>query len=474
MHKSPDTSFHSDAIGGNSRGFDTEELRQIDRNHYLHPFTDSKELHSSGSRIIVRGEGVYLWDSDGNQILDGMAGLWCVNLGYGNQELISAATNQLQQLAFYNSFFKTATPPAVRLAEELATIAPSGLNHVFFTNSGSEANDTVVRMARYYWALRGQPNKNIIISRKNAYHGSTMGGASLGGMAFIHKQGGLPIPNIEHVEQPYWFGCGRDQSPDEFGRSAAKSLEKKIVQLGENRVAAFIAEPVQGAGGIVIPPESYWPAVKQILAKYDILFVADEVICGFGRTGEWFGSHCYDLQPDLVSIAKALTCGYVPMGGVLVHDRIAALLIEQGGEFAHGFTYSGHPVAAAVALANLRILKRDSVIDTVRSNLAPYFAKAWMTLSDHPLVGEARCLGMLGAIELVAAKQPIQRFDEKSRVGTICRDICFENGVISRAVGDTMIVCPPLVISNQQIDELVGKLRCSLDSTRRQIWCRLD
>jgi len=451
------------------KSLSTADLQRIDRAHYLHPFTDSKQLHTTGSRIISTGDGVYVWDSEGNRILDGMAGLWCVSLGYGNTELMDAAMEQFKELPFYNSFFNTATQPTILLAKELAEVSPRGLNRTFFTNSGSEANDTVIRAARYYWALKGQPSKNIIISRENAYHGSTLGGASLGGMSFMHKQGGLPIPNIEHIGQPYWFECGRDQTPEEFGQAAAKQLETKILELGENRVAAFIAEPVQGAGGIVIPPDTYWPAIKEVLDKYDILLVADEVICGFGRTGEWFGSQFYDLEPDLMPIAKALTCGYVPMGGVMFHDRVADLISEEGGEFAHGFTYSGHPVAAAVARANLRIMKRDNVVETVRDDLAPYFANKWKTLGDHPLVGEARCMGLLGAIELVASKSPITRFAEKGRVGTICRDICFDVGVISRAVGDTMIVCPPLVITKDQIDELVNGLRSSLDQTIKRI-----
>ena len=449
--------------------FPTEYLQELDRKHYLHPFTDSNALHSTGSRIIVEGEGVYLRDSEGRKILDGMAGLWNVSLGYGNQELISAATEQLNQLAFYNSFFKTTTPPTVELAEALATVSPAGLNHTFFTNSGSEANDTVIRMARRYWALKGQPQKSVIISRNNAYHGSTMGGASLSGMAFMHKQGGLPIPDIEHVDQPYWFECGRHLDPDEFGEIAAQSIEKKILSLGENRVAAFIAEPIQGAGGIIIPPDSYWPAVKSVLKKFDVLFIVDEVICGFGRTGEWFGSQFYDLEPDLMPIAKALTCGYVPMGGVMVTDRVADLLIKECGEFAHGFTTSGHPVAAAVAKATVDILKRDNVVESVKNDLAPYFSQQWKALADHPLVGEARSLGLLGAVELVQEKDPIRRFEEKGAAGTICRDICFDTGVISRAVGDTMIVCPPLVITREQIDELVSKLHESLDRTHRYL-----
>lgn len=279
----------------------------------------------------------------------------------------------------------------------------------------------------------------------------------------MHEQGDLPIPGIVHIAQPYWFGEGGDMSPEEFGVWAANQLEEKILELGEDQVAAFIAEPIQGAGGVIIPPETYWPRIKEILAKYDILFVADEVICGFGRTGEWFGSDYYDLRPDLMTIAKGLTSGYVPMGGVIVRDRVARV-ISEGGDFNHGFTYSGHPVAAAVGLANLRLLHEEKIIETVKAETAPYLQKRLRELEDHPLVGEVRGLGMLGAIELVKDKATRARHEGRG-VGMICRQFCFDNGLIMRAVGDTMIIAPPLVISRDEIDELVTKARLCLDLT---------
>ena len=452
----------------------TDELTRLDRAHHLHPFTDYKALGEEGSRIIVHAEGVYIHDNEGHRRLDAMAGLWCVNLGYGREELVTAATEQLRELPYYNNFFKSTHAPAVKLAAKLCDLAPAHMNHVFFTGSGSEANDTVLRMVRRYWALKGKPEKQWIIARENAYHGSTVAGMSLGGMAPMHEQGGPLVPGITHVRQPYWFGEGplgeaADQSVQAFGRDCAAALEARILELGEDNVAAFIAEPVQGAGGAIIPPESYWPAVKAVLAKYDILLVIDEVICGFGRLGEWFGSVHYDLAPDLMPIAKGLSSGYLPIGGVLVGDRIADTLIEEGGEFFHGFTYSGHPVCAAVALKNLEILQDEGVIERVRDDLGPYLARRWATLAEHPLVGEARSLGLIGALELVADKAGRVRFDTSLAAGNLCREICVERGLVMRSVGDTMIISPPLVITHDQIDELVRLAREALDETARRL-----
>ncbi len=443
----------------------TLHWQALSRDHHLPPFTDYKALNAKGTRIITKASGVYLWDSEGHKILDAMAGLWCVNLGYGREELVEAATRQMRELPYYNLFFQTAHPPAVALAKAIADIAPAGMNHVFFTGSGSEANDTVLRLVRHYWAIKGQPAKKVVIGRWNGYHGSTIAGASLGGMKAMHEQGDGPIPGIEHIDQPYWFGEGGDMSPEEFGVRIADQLEQKILEVGEDKVAAFIAEPIQGAGGVIIPPESYWPRVKEILARYDILFIADEVICGFGRTGEWFGSDYYGLAPDLMPIAKGLTSGYIPMGGVVVRDEVVHTLNE-GGEFYHGFTYSGHPVAAAVALENILILREEKIVERVKTKTAPYLQSRWQELLEHPLVGEARGVGLLGALELVKNKKTRERFADPG-VGMLCREHCFRNGLVMRAVGDTMIISPPLVISEEQIDELVGKVRLCLDATAK-------
>lgn len=441
----------------------TLEWQALSRDHHLPPFTDYKALNAKGARIITKAEGVYVWDSEGNKILDGMAGLWCVNVGYGREELVQAAANQMRELPFYNLFFQTAHPPAIELAKAISELAPEGMNHVFFTGSGSEANDTVLRMVRHYWATKGQPKKKVVIGRWNGYHGSTVAGVSLGGMKALHGQGDLPIPGIVHIPQPYWYGEGGDMAPAEFGVWAAEQLEKKILEVGEENVAAFIAEPIQGAGGVIVPPETYWPKIREILAKYDILFIADEVICGFGRTGEWFGSQYYGNAPDLMPIAKGLTSGYIPMGGVIVRDEIVEVL-NQGGEFYHGFTYSGHPVAAAVALENIRILREEKIVEKVKAETAPYLQQRWKELADHPLVGEARGVGMVAALELVKNKKTRERFNDLG-VGMQCREHCFRNGLIMRAVGDTMIISPPLVITKDEIDELVTKARKCLDLT---------
>ncbi|UYO73321.1 aspartate aminotransferase family protein [Halomonas qinghailakensis] len=447
----------------------TQDYQTLDRQHHLHPFTDFKSLGEEGSRIITHADGVYIYDSQGSRILDGMAGLWCVNLGYGRQELVDAATEQMQQLPYYNNFFKTTHPPAVKLAAKLSELAPEHINHVFFTGSGSEANDTVLRMIRRYWAIKGKPEKQWVISRENGYHGSTVAGMSLGGMAPMHDQGGPCVPGITHICQPYWFGEGRDMSQESFGKQCAQALEEQILALGEDKVAAFIAEPVQGAGGAIIPPDSYWPAVKEVLAKYDILLIADEVICGFGRLGEWFGSTHYGLKPDLMPIAKGLSSGYLPIGAVLVGDRVADTLIEDGGEFFHGFTYSGHPVCAAVALKNLELLESERVVEKVRDELGPYLAKRWQELAEHPLVGEARSLGLIGALEIVADKSTGERFDKSLSAGNLCRDLCFESGLVMRSVGDTMVISPPLTITCDEIDELVSKARLALDKIAEKL-----
>ncbi|KMN08412.1 aminotransferase class III-fold pyridoxal phosphate-dependent enzyme [Pseudomonas helleri] len=446
-----------------SKNPQTQAWQQLSNDHHLAPFSDFKQLKEVGPRIITHAKGVYLWDSEGHKILDGMAGLWCVAIGYGRDELADAASKQMRELPYYNLFFMTAHPPVLELSKVIADIAPEGMNHVFFTGSGSEGNDTMLRMVRHYWAIKGQPNKKVIISRKNGYHGSTVAGASLGGMTYMHEQGDLPIPGITHIPQPYWFGEGGDMSPEEFGIWAANQLEEKILELGVDNVGAFIAEPIQGAGGVIVPPDTYWPRIKEILAKYDILFVADEVICGFGRTAEWFGSDFYDLKPDMMTIAKGLTSGYIPMGGLIVRDEVVAVLNE-GGDFNHGFTYSGHPVAAAVALENIRILRDEKIIEKANAETAPYLQKRLRELNDHPLVGEVRGVGLLGAIELVQDKATRKRYEGRG-VGMICRQFCFDNGLIMRAVGDTMIIAPPLVISKDEIDELVTKARKCLDLT---------
>lgn len=448
----------------------TADMQSEDAAHHLHPFTDTAEINDKGARIITGADGVYIKDSEGNKMLDAMAGLWCVNVGYGRKELADVAYRQMQELPYYNTFFMTSHPPVIALSKKIASLMPGNLNRVFFAGSGSEANDTNIRMVRHYWASMGKPNKRIIISRENAYHGSSVGSGSLGGMAGMHAQGGMPIPDITHIDQPYWYAEGGDLSPEDFGLQAARALEAEIERLGEDNVAAFIAEPVQGAGGVIIPPSTYWPEIQRICDAHEILLIADEVICGFGRTGNWFGSQTFNIRPDIMTIAKGLSSGYQPIGGSVVSERVAKNLEAHGGEFAHGYTYSGHPVASAVALENLRILDEEKIVDNVRDETAPYLTEKWATLADHPLVGEARNVGLMGALELTPDKSARAPFaSDAGTVGVICREFCFNNGLIMRHVGDKMIISPPLVISKSEIDEMAEKAWKCLDLTLKTV-----
>ena len=453
---------------------DTRLIQQLDREHFLHPFTDFKDLATRGARVITRAEDIYIWDSEDNRMLDAMSGLWCVNVGYGRRELADAAHRQMMTLPFYNSFFQTTNVPAVTLATRLAGLAPRvgerSFEHVFYSSSGSESNDSNVRMVRRYWDLLGQPERKVIIGRHNAYHGSTMAGASLGGMSGMHAQGDLPIPNITHIEQPYHFELGMaGESADEFGLRAAGWLEQKILAIGAHKVAAFIAEPVQGAGGVIIPPATYWPEVQRIVDKYGILLISDEVICAFGRLGHWFAYEKFGYKPDLVTFAKAVTSGYVPLGGVMVGNRVAQVLIDKGGEFNHGYTYSGHPVACAVALANLDIMEREQLPHRVRTDIGPYLASKFAELNDHPLVGAAETCGFVAGLVLVKNKATRARFDASLGVGMVCRGHCFGNGLIMRAVGDRMIIAPPLTMTHAQIDEMMVLIKMCLDLTWRDV-----
>ncbi|MEY3702571.1 MAG: hypothetical protein RLZZ561_191 [Pseudomonadota bacterium] len=446
------------------RNYDIAELKRLDVAHHLPAQQDYKLIESmGGSRIVTHAEGCYIFDGDGNRILDGMAGLWCVNVGYGRDELADVAAEQMRELPFYNTFFKTVTPPTVLLAEKIAKLTGYRLPHIFFNASGSEANDTVFRMVRHYWKLKGQPKRTVFISRWNAYHGSTVAGVSLGGMTFMHEQGDLPVPGVEHVRQPYWFNEGRDMSPEDFGLVCAKAIEDKILEVGPENVAAFIGEPIQGAGGVIIPPANYWPEVERICRKYGILLVCDEVICGFGRTGNWWGHETVGVSPDIIAMAKGLSSGYMPISATAVSKDIVDVL-KTGGDFVHGFTYSGHPVAAAVALRNIEILEREHLIERTRTETGPYLAKALATLNDHPLVGETRSVGLIGAVEIVADKKSGARFGgAEGTAGPMVRDLCIENGLMVRGIRDTIVMCPPLIISTEQIDTMISIIRHALD-----------
>ena len=451
----------------------TAALKSTDLQHHWHPFTDAASLDHEQLRVITDAQGCFIFDSDGRKILDGMAGLWCVNAGYGRQNIVEAAARQMRQLPYYNSFFKTSQPPVIALSAKLAELAQFSDSHqltrFIYGSGGSDSNDTIIRLVRTYWSAVGKPTKQVIISRRNAYHGSSVGAASLGGMVSMHEQGALPIPGVHHIGQPYWFDEGGDMDIDNFGRQRALELEKAIDEIGEDRVAAFIAEPIQGAGGVIIPPATYWPEVARICQERDILFVADEVICGFGRLGEWYGSQYFGLKPDLVTMAKGISSGYLPVGAVGMTENVAQGLMG-ASEFAHGYTYSGHPTCCAAALENIATLEREDIVTRVKDHTAMVWSQKLAQLAEHPIVGEVDTAGLLGKIELVPEKgKSRKRFDAYGRVGTLARDHSFRNGVVLRAVRDTLIACPPLIISDSEIDWLVECTWKTLDQTMADV-----
>ena len=447
----------------------TARWREADLRHHLHPFTDTKSLaEAGGSRIITKAEGIWLTDSEGRHLLDAMAGLWCVNVGYGRAELAEAARSQMLELPYYNTFFKTATPPSIELAETLVELTPDGLSHAFFGCSGSDANDTIVRLVRHYWNLKGEAGRKTFISRHNGYHGSTMAAASLGGMSAMHAQADLPLPGFVHIEEPNWYDNGGDLPRDDFGLKAAKALEDKILELGAENVAAFIGEPIQGAGGVIVPPATYWPEIQRICREHRVLLIADEVICGFGRTGEWFGSDLLDIRPDIMAMAKGISSAYLPLSAVLLGGDVADVLIRDGGEFQHGYTYSGHPVACAVGLANIAIIEREGLVEKVREDTGPYLRKSLrQALDGHPIVGEVRGVGLIGAIELVKDPATRTHFPDVGTVGGICRDHCLANDLVMRAVRDAMVFSPPLIMSRREIDVFVERAKRCIDLTAK-------
>lgn len=448
-----------------SNRYNTKELQRLDALHHLHPFTNHKSLREDGARVIVRADGPYFWDSEGKRVLDGMSGLWTTSIGCGRKELAEAAYAQMLELPYYNTFFQTTHPRVVELSTKLAEIAPAGISQVFYGSSGSESNDTAIRLIRYYWnAVKNEPKRRIIISRKYAYHGSTIAATSMGGMGLMHGQMYPVYEGFRHVMEPYWYGNANDgESPEEFGLRAAKALEDEILAVGPENVAAFAGEPIQGAGGLKIAPSSYWPAVQKIIDKYGILLLADEVITGFGRLGTWFASEHYGIRPDIVTFAKAATSGYIPLSGILVGPRVADAVAAHDDEFYHGYTYAGHPVACAVALKNIEIMEREKLLERVRDFGSGRLAAMLAKFKDHPLVGEVRSAGMLGAIELVANKKRRQRFENPGRVGTMCRNHFAREGYIMRAIGDTMVTAPPFIWTEEHFQEAEGVIAKVLD-----------
>lgn len=450
----------------------TEQWQEFDRDHHIHPFSDPDALGKAGARIITKAEGSYIYDSEGHKILDGMAGLWCVNVGYGRKELIEAADSQMKQLPYYNSFFQTAHPPQIELSRLLSEVTPEGINHFFFAGSGSEANDTNVRLIRHYWNIKGKPEKSTIISRRNAYHGSTLAATSLGGMGYMHNMGGKDgslLPGFEHIGQPFWYIEGGDMSEQEFGLARAGELEEKILELGADNVGAFFGEPIQGAGGVIVPPSNYWPEIQRICKKYDILLVVDEVICGFGRTGNWFGAQTFDIKPDIITMAKGISSGYTPISASGIHDDVFEVL-NGGGDINHGYTYSGHPVASAVAIANINYIKDHGLVEKVRDETGPHLMAGLQDLVDnHPLVGEKRGRGLMAAIQLVKDKDTHEVYSGDQDAAGTCKNHCFENDLIMRATDQSMIISPPLTISKPEIDELLEKAKLCLDLTAKDL-----
>ena len=444
----------------------TASWQTLDVQHHMHPFTDHVELAQEKPLVIDRGEGVNIFDSEGNRLLDGMAGLWCVNVGYGRDEIVDAVATQMRQLPFYNTFFKTTTPPALELAHKLSQLTPEGIDYFFFANSGSEANDTNIRIVQSYWQLQGKPEKKLLISRQMAYHGSTIAAASLTGMASMHDIPACPMDGIVYIANPDWYASAQDVSEDAFGLQAAQALESKILELGADNVAAFFAEAIQGAGGVIVPPKTYWPEIQRICRKYDVLLVVDEVITGFGRTGQWFAAQAFDIQPDLMTLAKGLSSGYLPISASGISERVAKVLRSKPGRFPHGYTYSGHPAACAAALKNIEIIERENLVRQVGEQTGPYFQKKLATLLDHPLVSYVRGQGLMACVMLSPDKDKRTAFTPLGGFATQVRNRCFANGLVTRAVGDGLVFSPPLVITEAQIDELVHKLRRSLDEAQ--------
>ncbi len=449
----------------------TKHWQAIDAAHHIHPFSDTAALNKEGARVITRADGVYLWDSEGHKIIDGMSGLWCVQVGYGNKELAEAGYEALKTLPYYNHFFKTTNPYTAELAEKLAKLLPEGHEHVLFASSGSEANDSALKLIRYYWNLKKKPHKKIHLSRELAYHGVTMAAASLSGLTPMHPQFDLPLPGFEKVPTPYWYGSKAtygDITPEELGRKVAEQLEKKILELGADNVASFSAEPVHGAGGVIFPPPGYWEEINRICKKHDVLLHTDEVITGFGRTGEWFGSITYGIKPDIMTMAKGLSSGYQPISAISLGERMGDAIAHANEELVHGYTYSGHPVASAVALKNLEVMDRDGMVPRVKNDIGPYMQRRLReTFEGHPIVGEVRGIGLIAAIELVADKAKREFFPNIGDVGSHCRNYCFNSGLVSRAIRDTMVLAPPFIISESEVEEIIAKLKAAIDNTAR-------
>ena len=451
-------------VGANARARDIETL--------IHPYTNLATFRETGPLILESAKGIFVYDGAGRPYIDGLSGLWCTALGYGNEELVEAATEQMRRLPFAHIFGGKSHDPAIALAEKLKEISPVPTSKVFFASSGSEANDSQIKLAWYYNNARGKPGKKTIISRKRAYHGVTLAAASLTGLPNNHRDFDLPFSWVRHLTSPLFY---RDalpgESEDEFTTRLASELEEMIEREGPDTIAAFIAEPVMGAGGVIVPPEGYYAKIQAVMDKYDILYIADEVICGFGRTGAMFGSQTFGMKPDTITLAKALTSAYLPLAAITVPEDMYQAMLEasrQIGTFGHGFTYSGHPVSAAVALKAIEIYERENIAARVRG-LAPMFLARLKALADHPLVGDARGIGLIGAIELVADKATKRPFQPQQSVGVMTGKFCEGEGLIARALGDTLALCPPLIITEAEINDMFDRMTRALDKAEHWV-----
>ena len=444
------------------------ELEALDLAHLFHPNTNLAAYHRSGPLVLVRGQGIHVWDNHGKRYIEGMAGLWCATLGYGDEELAAAAYDQIKTLSFSHLFTGKSHEPGIRLADKLVNMAPLPASRVFFGNSGSDANDTQIKLVWYYNNALGRPAKKKIVARHKAYHGTTLGAAGLTGLPSFHANFDEPLPFVVHTDAPYYYrGAEPGESEEDYATRLAGDLDELIEREGPDTVAAFIAEPLMGVGGVLLPPRTYFEKVQAVLAKHDVLLIDDEVITGFGRTGELWGAQAFGMRPDTVSAAKALSSAYLPISAVIVPEFLYEPMIETSGRvglFGHGFTYSGHPVSAAVALRALQIYEERKLYEHVRE-LAPEFLSRLRSLGEHPLVGDARGIGLVGACELVRNKTTKEAFDARHAVGAKCMQLCQHRGLIVRAVGDAVVLCPPFIVTPNDVDEIFDLFRGGLDDT---------
>ena len=441
----------------------------------LHPYTNLARHREVGPLILNEGRGIYLYDDKGRRYIEGMAGLWCTALGYGNEEIVEAAASAMRKLSFTNVFGGKSHDGVIELSEKLKEISPVAASKVLFGTSGSEANDMQIKLTWYYNNALGRPRKKKIIARMRGYHGVTIASGSLTGLPVVHTDFDLPIANILHTSCPHYYRGGQEgETEDQFAARMARDLDEMIQREGPDTVAAFIAEPVMGAGGVVVPPASYFAEINAVLAKYDVRFIADEVICGFGRTGNWFGTQTFGMKATSISMAKAITSAYFPMSAITIEEDLYQAMVDESkkiGSFGHGFTYTAHPVGCAVALKTIEIYQRDKIVEHVRK-VAPVFQNRLNKLAEHPLVGEARGVGLMGAVELVADTKTRRAFDPKKAVGAACVDFLQELGVINRSMGDSVALCPPLIITADEIHEMFDIVEAALDKT--EAWVRKE